>query len=184
MTPGRAGRPSKARGEDLDGGLLARALPQRDGVGVLAFDRTSGWAPSEGLPESVIPSLTKVCSNVVVTLPCGPAGAALSSICDVVVVLVNGSVAGVAAASQAVAWLTTDRLGVITLQAPAAQRHEIAESLNGALIDGAHARWNLAHSAAADVANGRWPGASDRTLRRLAASGADALATARRLAWA
>lgn len=93
---------------------LRCAVPRRDDLGVLAF-RSSGAAPDPALVREVLAAARRGHRHVVVDLPRHlPDAGGWTSRCDLVVVVVPDSVAGVAAAARTCATLPDGgRVGLV-----------------------------------------------------------------------
>lgn len=156
----------RGAGGDIDAHKLLAALPERDGVRVLSHGRGAPKVPETFVRDAVVAALAHHAATTVVTLP--PHEPLASDACDVVVLIVRGTVCSMAAAQQYVDQLDGSILPVlVTLEADSQARVALAEALDLPVVTSGPTRWRLGHHAADDVLAGRWPGEGERTMARL-----------------
>lgn len=148
----------------IDAERLLQALPCRDGIAVLAHDRAVDTV-DDAARGRALSALADQVSWLVGTQPPDRLPDACFSC---VVLLVRGSVAGIAAAERYAELLGDEMpLVIVSLETPAATRIAVSDALRRPIITAAPTRWKLPHAAGSDVVCGAWPGTRDRVLRRL-----------------
>lgn len=156
----------RGAGPDIDAQKLLAALPERDGVRVLSHGRGAPRVHERLVRSAVLEALAGEAAWSVVTL--APHEPAVPGECDVIVLLVRGTVCSMAAAQQYVDRLDGDLMPVlVTMEADSRARVALAESLDLEVVTSAPTRWRMGHRAADDVLAGRWPGEGERTMTRL-----------------
>ena len=156
----------RGAGPDIDAQKLLAALPERDGVRVLSHGRGAPRVHDRLVRSAVLGALAGEAAWSVVTL--APHEPAEPTECDVIVLLVRGTVCSMAAAQQYVDKLDGELMPVlVTLEADARARVALGESLDLEVVTSGPTRWRLGHRAADDVLAGRWPGEDERTMTRL-----------------
>lgn len=184
--PGVRWRALRGVGGEVDGVRLLGALPSRDGVAVLSHGRGDAGNVTPEVSAATLKVLAHhVQWQIRTTMP--PVTQGLDV--DDVLLLVRGTVCGMAAAQQCCEALEAaggrSVSGVIAVETAGATRAAMEEALGAPLLAAAPVRWRLSAAAATDVLEGRWPGASDRTMRRLVTDTAVYLRSEGRcLAWA
>lgn len=169
---------------DIDGARLLAALPHRDGVAVLSQGRGPRVDLHADVEHAALEALGASVRWQVVTLPAHDPSAA--DACDDVLLLVRGTVCGMAAAQQYVDGLEASiEPALVALETPAAARGTLGDALGALLVASGPARWCLSAAANQDVLAGRWPGQSDRSMTALVRDAAVFLRSQGRcLAWA
>lgn len=151
----------------IDGARLLQALPHRDGVAVLSHT-VLGADCSVDVVVNAIDALRR--HAAILVLPLAAAGdtpAHVLSLCDEVIIVVRGTVGGLAAARATLERCAATPGRAVLLETSAKDRIQVQSALDVPVIDCAPTRWKLSTCAAADVLVGKWPGESDRTMTRL-----------------
>lgn len=173
-------------GGSIDTEKLLAALPTRDGVRVLSYERDGASVIPPDVQSATLAGFREAAEWTVVALnPAHADGTHLLELCDEVVMLVRGTVCGVAAAMSALDFVGEQPVHLVLVEAPQAQREAIAHACQASVAAAAPTRWRIAQVGAHDVLCGKWPGEGDRTMTRLlTAVERSVLATARSLTWA
>lgn len=173
----------RGAGGDVDGVRLLAALPERDGVRVLSHGRGAGARLDGDVVLATGRALEANSSWRVSTVR--PDVLPARGDHDLLVVLVRGTVCGLAATQQLMDGLAgATPAALVALETSGAARLTLHEVLGEPVVSASPLRWQLARGCAQDVLDGRWPGEGERTMTRLVQDVAIFASTrGRSLAW-